>query len=140
MQRDRSMPMLKKSKKKNKKNRCTGKCMLYISFKIWKKESDLDKKNWWFFGNMPYPHCWSWEQGREQTGSPAPASTHTGGDWPPRPSEPAWTWRGQTGRIEAHGTDGTGECPLQSVVRVQEYIFIYFKHTLNTVQISEFKE
>lgn len=35
--------MLKKSKKK--KNRCTGKCMLYISFKIWKKESDLDKKN-----------------------------------------------------------------------------------------------
>lgn len=36
--------MLKKSKKK-KKNRCIGKCMFYILFKIWKKELDLDKKN-----------------------------------------------------------------------------------------------
>lgn len=71
---------------------------------------------------MVYPHCWSWEQERERTESPDPASTHTGGDWPPRLSGLAWTWRGQRVRIEVHGTDGTGGCPLQSVVRVQEYI------------------
>lgn len=78
---------------------------------------------------MVYPHCWSWEQERERTESPDPASTHTGGDWPPRLSGLAWTWRGQRVRIEVHGTDGTGGCPLQSVVKSSGI------HTLNILRI-----